>query len=152
MTHYVVGFAFSSNCEKVVLIQKNRPKWQAGKLNGVGGHVEEGEGSVDAMVREYREETGVSSAGSDWRRFGHLNGYSSGSDESFHVVCYAAFDDKLLSVHSLTDEIVAVYPAPPFDGETAGYPVVSNLNWLIPLALDSKRENYTLYVAAEYRP
>lgn len=144
MTHYVAGFAFSSDGKKVVLIQKNRPKWQAGKLNGVGGHVEAGETTLAAMVREYKEETGITSVYEDWERFACVRG----SDFSVHF--FAAFNDSLLGVTSLTDEVVGVFPAPPFDGVTAGYPIISNLNWLIPLALDTQREGFILFTDAKY--
>jgi 8-oxo-dGTP pyrophosphatase MutT (NUDIX family) len=43
----------------VALIRKVRPSWQAGLLNGVGGHIESGETPHDAMVREFEEEAGV---------------------------------------------------------------------------------------------
>lgn len=53
----VVGFVFRG--KEVVLILKNRPDWQAGRLNGVGGRVEAGESPKEAMVREFKEETGL---------------------------------------------------------------------------------------------
>ena len=56
---WVVGFLMDSDAEQVILIRKNRPEWQAGKLNGVGGKVEPGELIGGAMYREFREETGV---------------------------------------------------------------------------------------------
>jgi len=34
---YVLGFCFGPSLTTVVLIKKNRPAWQAGRLNGVGG-------------------------------------------------------------------------------------------------------------------
>ena len=37
MTKYVVGFMFSPDKQFVALIRKNRPEWQAGKLNGIAG-------------------------------------------------------------------------------------------------------------------
>ena len=55
---YVLGFAFTTD-GRVALIQKKRPAWQAGRLNGIGGKVEGTEHSAAAMVREFREETGV---------------------------------------------------------------------------------------------
>lgn len=60
MKTYVLGFCFNAALNKVVLIRKNRPQWQAGKLNGVGGHVEPWELPLGAMVREFREESGWS--------------------------------------------------------------------------------------------
>ena len=53
MKEYVVGFMFSEE------ILKNKPDWQAGRLNGVGGKVEPNEYPDQAMVREFEEETGV---------------------------------------------------------------------------------------------
>ena len=38
---YVTGFLFSPDKKSVVLINKNRPAFQVGKLNGVGGKIEE---------------------------------------------------------------------------------------------------------------
>ena len=59
MKHYVVGFLFSDDRKKVVLIEKTHPGWQKGKWNGIGGHIEEGELPKDAMQREFNEEAGV---------------------------------------------------------------------------------------------
>ena len=55
---YVLGFMFNEAESKVLLVWKNRPAWQAGKLNGVGGKIEAGETPVQAMNREFAEETG----------------------------------------------------------------------------------------------
>jgi len=59
MIHYVNGFLFDEKCAWVVLLKKNRPDWQAGFLNGVGGKAEESEYFIDAMARESFEEIGV---------------------------------------------------------------------------------------------
>jgi 8-oxo-dGTP diphosphatase len=56
---YCCGFVTDECRIRVLLIQKNRPDWQAGKLNGIGGHVEEGETDREAMSREFQEEAGV---------------------------------------------------------------------------------------------
>jgi 8-oxo-dGTP diphosphatase len=58
-TRYVLGFVFDLKFEHVLLMLKNRPVWQAGKFNGIGGHVEPGESSLEAMIREAKEEIGV---------------------------------------------------------------------------------------------
>ena len=55
----VVGFMFTPDRSRVVLIKKLRPTWQVGLLNGVGGRVREGEPPMQAMIREFEEETGV---------------------------------------------------------------------------------------------
>ena len=56
---YVVGFLLNYDRTQVVLIRKNRPAWQAGHLNGVGGKIEMGETPIEAMTREFEEETGL---------------------------------------------------------------------------------------------
>lgn len=45
--------------DQVLMIRKNRPDWQAGKLNFPGGHVEEGEDPGCAAARELFEETSL---------------------------------------------------------------------------------------------
>ena len=65
---YVVGFVFCQ--EAVLLIRKARPKWQAGKLNGVGGKIEPGELPLAAMVRECREESGLEIPPHAWNTLG----------------------------------------------------------------------------------
>lgn len=57
-TKYVVGFMFSEDSSKVALIRKNRPEWQKGLLNGIGGHCESSDkNNQDTMIREFEEET-----------------------------------------------------------------------------------------------
>ena len=45
--------------DAILMIRKNRPDWQAGKLNFPGGHIEEGEQPDYAACRELYEETGL---------------------------------------------------------------------------------------------
>ncbi len=58
MKHYVMGFVFNESKTEVLLIEKKRPKWQAGHWNGIGGKIEQNEKPADAMQREMFEETG----------------------------------------------------------------------------------------------
>lgn len=58
---YVMGFYVRWSDDhhyEVLLVRKNKPEWQAGKLNGIGGHIEPGEEPKEAMIREFLEETG----------------------------------------------------------------------------------------------
>ncbi len=71
MIRYVCGFLFSLG-SGVVLIEKRKPSWQAGRLNGVGGKIEPGETPLQAMVREFEEEAGLHVDG--WRQFCVLSG------------------------------------------------------------------------------
>jgi 8-oxo-dGTP diphosphatase len=143
-TRYVAGFAFSADGEKVVLIEKKRPKWQAGKLNGVGGHIEAGEYPITAIVREYKEETGVKSKASDWYCFACLRG------KEFVLYFYSAFNDALLNVQTMTDESVCVYDRRRVQELPIQFPTIPNLTWLLPLAIDAHREDYNLITDAVY--
>lgn len=81
MKIYVLGYYFNRDLNRVTLIHKNRPAWQAGKLNGVGGHLEESDASsMKAMEREFYEETGVTVM--SWREV-HVAG--DGKEWTCHV-------------------------------------------------------------------
>lgn len=66
-TSYVLCFPFVVEtipngivvAESLFMIRKNRPKWMAGRLNGIGGNVEPGEFHRAACIREVREEAGI---------------------------------------------------------------------------------------------
>jgi 8-oxo-dGTP diphosphatase len=130
----VVGFLFSSDRRWVVLIRKNKPIWQKGLLNGVGGKVEPGEDPAFTMEREWREETKASYSATDWRLFcelTHGNNYV-----FFFEMCYR------WTVHSLH------FPKVPENEEQVNWygvenilanreKSIRNLKWLLPLAMDS---------------
>lgn len=123
MKEWVVGFLFDDDAERVVLIRKNRPKWQAGRLNGVGGHVEPGESATEAMAREFSEETGVHVE--PWHHFASLRW------EEGDVHFFRAFsDDAMAQAHTTTDEVIERHRTHrlPQDG------ITPNLLWLVPLA------------------
>jgi len=59
LNHYVISWVRKANpTNHVLLILKDRPDWQKGRLNLPGGKVEEGETPAQAAVRELKEETG----------------------------------------------------------------------------------------------
>lgn len=71
----VVGFMFGKDFTHVVLIIKEKPAWQKGKHNGVGGKIEDfDESPAHAMAREFREETGLDTRASEWLRYGRMEG------------------------------------------------------------------------------
>ncbi len=125
-TLYVAGFAFDESGDRVALIRKQRPEWQRGKLNGVGGHIEEGETAVKAMVREFWEETGVSTNEGHWTQFCVL----SGDDWCVYFFTYRL--PNLAGLKSM-DEVIEIVNPRSFDG------VINNLKWLIPLALSGEK-------------
>jgi len=129
-TTYVLGFAFNEDKSKVILIRKNRPEWMSGKLNGIGGHIEEGECKLDAMQREFLEETGIHTPRTDW----NLKIKMRSSIELIYVFSTILPENEFNSVKSITDEQVCIVH---FTEENCLPPdVLPNLLWLIPLCLD----------------
>lgn len=121
---YVCGFLFNTAETDVALIRKEKPEWQKGKYNGIGGKVEDGETIHRAMQREFKEEACVEVL--DWNTFCRYEG------TSFVVYFMRSFSDKIWNVESGTEEQVYVHPL----GEIDYTKTISNLEWLIPLALD----------------
>lgn len=122
---YVAAFLFSENRRSVALIRKNKPEWQAGKFNGIGGKVEPGETPIEAMEREFLEEAGLHVTG--WKHKVTLH-----KEGEFDVHFYYAFDDRVFSVRTMEKEVVDVI-------DVAYLPMVKhvpNLSWLIPLCLE----------------
>lgn len=140
-THYVAGFMFSPDLSRVALIRKNRPKWQAGKLNGIGGHVEDNETHVTAMRREFREETGVDQR--YWSPFASLANYK--GQGAFFVAFFACRGD-VDALRSETDETIEIFRVSELSPEYC----VENLAWLIPLALDFLRDGRPSFAAVTY--
>lgn len=56
---YVVGFVFNENLDKVVLMKRSKNPY-SGLLNGLGGKIEASETALEAMKREWKEETDTS--------------------------------------------------------------------------------------------
>lgn len=138
---YVAGFLFNDNGNRVVLIEKERPEWQRGKFNGIGGHIEEGETPEQAMRREFKEETGVDLEG--WKRYVTLKGQS---DVEWEVHFFAAFNTRaFLGVEHVSDERPYYFALDEINTE----PVIPNLRWLIPMALSMKNENAAGFVVEE---
>lgn len=132
MKNYVLGFCFSRDYSKVVLIKKTRPAWQSGRLNGVGGHIERAETPLDAMIREFAEETNYPHA-TNWTYFGVLQG----KDWVVHLFHgqygvipgpYNTSEEGEVSVHYVT----CVLNKP----TSKGSPPLPNLRYLIPMAIN----------------
>lgn len=98
-TQYVLGFAFD-DLGRVALVRKNRPDWQRGKLNGIGGGIEEGEDPNAAMSREFFEEAGVTVPYDSWRWVGTMNG------DDWSVWVYTVTSPLIRDARTTTDETV----------------------------------------------
>ena len=49
MKEYVLAFIFDTKLNQILLIKKNRPDYQAGLLNGIGGKIEPNETPIKAV-------------------------------------------------------------------------------------------------------
>lgn len=131
MDRYVVGFLFDWQHERVVLIQKKKPEWQAGKLNGVGGKIEEPESPLEAMIREFHEEAALRIE--DWRIFCTFR------EKTYTLYCYYAFalDTQIAEVKALTDEPIYLASVSSVLGRYGyrGIQTIHNIPWLIAMAL-----------------
>lgn len=135
MTEYVAGFLFDGY--QVALVVKNRPSWQAGRMNGIGGHIEAGETAREAMAREFREETGCSDR-ILWKKFAVL----SGSD---FVVNFFYSYGNTSKLKTTTDEKIVVVPISEINVNNS----IPNLTWLIPMAKSMNCDNAEVFYITE---
>lgn len=124
MKFFVLGFVFNKDGTKVLLVQKERPKWQAGLWNGIGGKIEGAEFPKVAMMRECYEETGCSYTWDHVLTFVCPGGtvfvyraFSTGN-----VIAYSQMEDEFLDVYSI-DNLPSM--------------IINNLKWMIPVCLSS---------------
>lgn len=100
LNRYCLGFLFNEDCSEVLLIRKQRPNFQRGRWNGLGGLAESGEGPRAAMVRQTKEESGIVTAEEDWRHLNNLE-FPTASVSVFFASC-----GDLTKARTCTDEIV----------------------------------------------
>lgn len=144
MNRYVLGFMFSEDRKKVALIRKKRPEWQAGKLNGIGGHIEFNETPLETMIREFKEETGKDTTKEDWDYVCTM------LNNEFECFVFRTFVPDFIGVRTITDEDISIISLPIIIS-----PRVSNLDWLIALCLDVNPGDfpeYTIFGRVGYYP
>ena len=132
MRYYACGFLFTEgqNYNRVALIRKDHPEWQAGKLNGVGGLMEPRDYgyAAAAMQRKFNEEAGL-----DVPRWGHF--------------CTLKFPDTTIYFYRANWATQALLnskisePVEWYDVKHLGErrDMIPDLKWLIPMALDEPR-------------
>jgi 8-oxo-dGTP diphosphatase len=134
---YCNGFMICPTTHEMLCVRKNRPAFQAGKWNGIGGKLEENELPIEAMVREFREETTIVTTEAQWERTILL----SGPDFSVHF--FRTFVDAFPAFESPTDEMIWQMPIDTLLAPAA--PVLANMKWILPLQL-SEKVRFPLFV------
>jgi 8-oxo-dGTP diphosphatase len=127
MKSYVAGLLFDNEGTRVALIEKNRPFWQAGKFNAIGGKIEQGEKPHEAMRREFMEEAGVDI---HWSEAMVLRG------TGFEISFFRLHNSEALeNIESLTDEQIHIFLVKQLPEN-----LVENIDWLVPLMNDRSTE------------
>jgi 8-oxo-dGTP diphosphatase len=124
-TEYVVGFIFRAEFTEVLLMTKMRPIFQRGKLNGTGGHVEDGELPEVTMAREAYEEVNFQSKPHEWHPVGQINAPSGNV-----IYFYSIYIESEKDLYAKTDEPIDWY-------EVRNLPenILSSQTYMIPHAI-----------------
>lgn len=107
---------------KVLLITKKRPAWQLNRMNGIGGSINAGEQPIDAMRREFKEETGLQV--DEWEHTVHYSG------KDFEIFIFKTTGD-VYAARTTTDENICVVNRTALPNSC-----LYNLNWMIALSCD----------------
>lgn len=125
----VVGLAFDLSRNMVVMVHKmSGPPCVIGNWNGVGGKVDPGETPAHAMVREFREETGVEIIEDDWHQFCELNA----KDYDLHF--FWAASSSVFQCRTMEKEPIKVWLVRDLMDESN---VMHNMRWMIPYLQDA---------------
>lgn len=136
-----LAFVFNHNLDQVILIKKQRPAWQKGFWNGLGGKIEPGESIDECVVREVEEESGIRIPNGHWTKVGVL------TSPDWHAQIYTTQLEKTdKTLVSETGEQVAWFSV------TKLPKVIDNLPWLIPLCINKLQTPELNVVTAEYYP
>lgn len=146
--HYVVGLAFSKTGNQMAAILKDRPEFQKGKWNGIGGKIEPGDMNgkqlfnggitnpdnhivLNAMVREFEEETGVKSYLNEWRYFAKVTILEDKLGGRAVIHCLCRFDNDVFECMTMETEPVVVHTVQDL---TTKLPTAPNIPMLISIA------------------
>ena len=131
---YCLGFVFNQKETDVLLIEKQKPDWQKGLLNGIGGKVEKTETSRMAIVREFHEETGLIVDLEEWRYVVTIG------DDDWECDVFTTKSDAIFEAKTMeTEEVLCIEL-----GRLESYGIIDNLFWLIEMCRDMNI-NYKIF-------
>jgi len=126
---YVVGLCFDPTYNMVAMVLKRSgPPCVIGNWNGVGGKIDPGETPAQAMVREFREETGVEIIEDDWHQYATLNAIN------YDIHFFWAASSSMFQCRTMEKEPIKVWFVPDLMGESN---VMPNMRWMIPYLQDA---------------
>ncbi len=124
---------------RVLLVSKTHPEWQEGLLNAVGGGVEDNESAIVGAIRELLEETGWKVPASRMDNFCIETGPGY---QVFFVRTWLPLDLDTRKIDwAKTDKGEELHW---HDARNVREPMVGNLHWLLPLAMDPRAFTCTL--------
>jgi 8-oxo-dGTP pyrophosphatase MutT (NUDIX family) len=133
---YVLGFIVCLESNEVLLIEKTKPQWQAGYLNGIGGKVEMVaenyyEKAHAAMAREAYEECGLRIGEDRWIYFADMQ------SENWIVWCFVAVVDHHTFKEAETQEAEKIKVINLHNIHWQNGALLGNIAWLINMGLDA---------------
>lgn len=139
---YVLGISFDDT--RVAMIRKNRPAWQAGSLNFIGGKMESHEGIRDAMVREFEEETGYNTEMDDWKFVGLMSRMND-------FTCSIMLNDnvRLDELRTVEDEEIVLVERSRISSDDS-LPLISNIRAIYELAVSKDCLDQGAFFEIEY--
>lgn len=129
---FVVVFIFNHDLTQVLLILKNRPAWQAGFFNGLGGKLEAGETALQCAWREIREESTLDIREEDWVEVGVIK-----QPQGDVAVLTTRYESAMNDARTNEDEPIEWHPSDCMPNN-----VIANLRWLIPLCQEKLETNF----------
>lgn len=149
LTNYTMAIVTNVLHDVFLYVKKEHgPKHLHGKLNGIGGKVEDGETIFDCMERELEEEILVKPNDYVIRWCGVL---FHGAKARVHIYRVVIIDDQYFKrmavgtpMNDAGEELHVVHAS--YVPET---PLVPNLSHIVPLVLDDKVQRFEIFEEAE---
>ncbi len=129
MKKYTLGLIFDQSLSQILLMHKTKPAFQVGKLNGLGGKIEEGETPEACIAREVREESGLNIKPAAWVRIGTTGGTNWTMEVFAHRYLGNLSDAKSLEAEQIEWFHINQLPTT----------VLTNIPWMIAFAVETFR-------------
>jgi 8-oxo-dGTP pyrophosphatase MutT (NUDIX family) len=110
--NYVVGYMLNPATEEVLMLRKNRPAFQNGKWNGIGGKMDKpGETPQQAQAREFFEEAGVETSPDSWEHVATVRGCNDEArpGEDYLIYVFRNMVHEFPAFRSVTSEPVKLW-------------------------------------------